>query len=526
MKKIFLFLCAWAIILTSSQAQPDFQIRKVIVFKNGLVFFQKEAEVTAGRSLDLPTLPIEPEDHDNLLLGRGMKVPVVFGTVNWSLPYNADNEVLSATTIVQEEMVDQDAQNLKDLIELNADKEVCFWLKDSTSPECGTLVKSFVVASNRIVLQKGEQLHLIDIDDVSKLEFTGGTTMKKEVTQKKQGIELSFAAPVNQDRLNVSYLQKGMAWMPNYQMIIDGEGKAELKLYANLMNDVEPLDDIPVYFALGIPSFKYDNLAEPLFTRAHVLNFLSSLEGVPENYDHSSYANVITYQRSNVNAGVGNTLANDGGDLEDNIYLYHYPGVTLYKGGTGHFKLFSQEVKYSDVYRVDLNEGNQWRNEKEQENIVWHTIVFKNAQDVPLTTGTINFSSKNGNSLKPIGQGVLDFIPANANGSVKMVRVPDIWVGDIQTEISRKEDVRGYRDLVTVKGEVTIKNFKKEGNIKMSINHTLTGKLIDSSIKSWTAKETFNQRDKNNPSTQVEWIIDIGADEELSFTYTYQLYAD
>lgn len=291
-----------------------------------------------------------------------------------------------------------------------------------------------------------------------------------------------------------------------------------------MLNDIETLEGVDVYFALGIPSFQFAHVAEPLFYHQNVASFLSTLNQVNNN-TYSHMVNAITTQRAAINYS-NNEGSSSLSGMEEDFYLYPYQSVDLPKGSSGHYKLLDANINYEDVYLVELGRvrANNYRNyQNEQETPVWHTLEFRNDTGKPLTTGSISFYNAKNVQLEPISQGQLDFVPAGKKASVKMNRVPDIWVSNQDKEINREVDANGYADLVSVEGKVRVVNYKGK-TITIKIQREVDGRLLKSSIKDWQTEESFNPGSSLNPISKATWMIELepGATEEIE--YTYELY--
>ncbi|MCG8328324.1 MAG: hypothetical protein MI974_11595 [Chitinophagales bacterium] len=511
-------------------SQSAFSIKKAVVFKDGTVFLQKEADMNAsGGEISISPLPIGMQSISTKggtyqYINNGNEnntTPVLFGTVYWSAPGNEINEAIYLTEEKEEK---RELSNIGELIKLNVDKPLCIWKNGSISSVCGIIVNKQGNLSNHLLLKEENVIHQIRIGEIARLEIMGDMTVESIITEEVSKLRLKLKRPELNQALGLSYLQKGITWLPNYHLKIRSNGKANLSLYANMLNDIESLEGVDVYFALGIPSFQFAHVSEPLFYHQSVASFLSTLNQVNNN-TYSHMANVITSQRAAINYS-NNEGSSSLSGMEEDFYLYPYQNVDLPKGASGHYKLLDASINYEDVYLVELGKvrANNYRNyQNEQENPVWHTLEFRNNTGKPLTTGSITFYNAKNTQLEPISQGQLDFVPPGKKASVKMNRVPDIWVSNQDKEINREVDANGYADLVSVEGKVRVANYKGK-TITIKIQREVDGRLIKSSDKDWQTEESFNPGSNLNPISKAIWIIELkpGATEEIE--YTYELY--
>src|SRR4029078_9146173 len=64
--------------------------------------------------------------------------------------------------------------------------------------------------------------------------------------------------------VGMAYVQKGIRWIPNYRVEMDGKGKAVVKLQATLLNELTDLKDATVNLVVGVPSFYFKETADPI----------------------------------------------------------------------------------------------------------------------------------------------------------------------------------------------------------------------------------------------------------------------
>ena len=73
------------------------------------------------------------------------------------------------------------------------------------------------------------------------------------------------------------YMQKGIYWVPNYLVTLRDDGKADVRLRATVMNDIEDFEDTELNFVVGVPTFRYSQVSSPLSSTESVAQFMNSL---------------------------------------------------------------------------------------------------------------------------------------------------------------------------------------------------------------------------------------------------------
>src|SRR5688572_25323188 len=60
------------------------------------------------------------------------------------------------------------------------------------------------------------------------------------------------------------YLQRGLRWIPEYRIDVDGAGRAKVRLQATLIDDLADLDHASVHLVVGVPKFDFGGEIDPM----------------------------------------------------------------------------------------------------------------------------------------------------------------------------------------------------------------------------------------------------------------------
>jgi len=217
------------------------------------------------------------------------------------------------------------------------------------------------------------------------------------------------------------------------------------------------------------------------------------------------------------------------GASEEDLFLYNKKGINLKKGERAYYHIFSQLVDYKHIYEWNVPDtlnvdprGYQQSGQAEKvPEQVWHSIKLTNSTDYPWTTAPALSIS----GWKPLAQDIINYTPRGTKTNLKLTVATDIKTNRHEYEIERQRDVRLYRysyDLVTVKGELYIKNAKTK-DVTMEIKKKVTGEVIEVSHDGKIQKVAEGLRGVNYKSF-ISWEIPVKAGEEVEITYTYKVY--
>ncbi|MCJ7508466.1 MAG: hypothetical protein MUO85_07015 [candidate division Zixibacteria bacterium] len=396
-----------------------------------------------------------------------------------------------------------------------------------------------------VIIDTKEGKVALNKNAISKIEFPNLQSTKIVKESKAKRIKFKVGTQKSKARLSLSYLQKGISWVPSYLVNIENPKKARITMKATLINDVEDLENVDVYFVVGYPNFVYADVLSPMALEQSITQFISTLSagGRRGRYDVSDELSNIMSQ--SVNRGLEEGFVVNGpvspldygyaaikgltGVSEEDLFLYYKEGVSLKNGERAYYHIFSDEVDYKHIYEWEIPDAMKldyygyYRPEQQKEitEQVWHSIKLTNSTNYPWTTAPA-FSVS---SWKPLAQDIIDYTPKGAKTNLKLTVATDIKTDKHEYEIERQRDINLYHhdyDLITVKGELYAKNCKTE-DVTMEIKKKLTGEVIEVSHNGKIKKTAEGLRGPNNNSI-ISWEIPLKAGEEVNITYKYKVY--
>jgi hypothetical protein len=380
---------------------------------------------------------------------------------------------------------------------------------------------------------------VINKNAVSRIEFASGYSTQTLSKGRAKRIKFKLDTNRNNAKLSLSYLQKGISWIPSYLVNIEDSKKARITMKATLINDIENLEDVDAFFVVGYPNFMYADVLSPLALDQVLSQFIAGLEaGGRRRAEYSQLSNIMRQSAPAAFREESRDLPLDygyaaikgvPGASEEDLFLYHKKGIRLNKGERAYYHIFSQEVDYKHIYEwivpdtlnVDprgYQRSGQPQTDKEQ---VWHSIKLENSTDYPWTTAPALTVS----GWKPLAQDTINYTPKTTKTNLKLTIATDIKTNRREFEVERQRDVRLYRssyDLVTVKGELYIKNAKSK-DVTMEIKKKVTGEVLEVSHNGKIEKVAEGLRGVNFNSF-ISWEIPVKAGEETEVTYTYKVY--
>jgi len=509
--------------------------KTIAVFKNGLGFFIREGEV-------------ELQDK----WGVTESVPQAALGSLWIGSLDEDTQIEEVIGFFEDVKSDTEAITLQELLKANIGKKAVVTANNQVIE--GT-IKS--VPEDRVsypesrlqrvpsqpaviaIISTKEGEVAINKNAVSKIEFPLNFSTKIPSQERAKRIKFKLATRKKKAALSLSYLQKGISWIPSYLVNIEDPKKARITMKAILINDTEDLDNVDAFFVVGYPNFMYADVLSPLALDQALSQFITGLEaGARRRDEYSQLSNIMRQSRPATFEEEARVQPLDygyaaikgvPGASEEDLFLYHKKGILLRKGERAYYHIFSQEVDYKHIYEWNVPDtlnvdprGYQRSGQPQMdEEQVWHSIKLENSTDYPWTTAPALTVS----GWKPLAQDVINYTPKGIKTNLKLTVATDIKTNRNEYEIERQRDVRLYRssyDLVTVKGELYIHNAKSK-DVTMEIKKKVTGEVLAVSHDGKITKVAEGLRGVNFNSF-ISWEIPVKAGEEVEITYTYKVY--
>jgi len=500
--------------------QDDFQTQSIALFKNGLAFVQKSAQVDTDN-----------EGHyrlqGNLPQARLGTFWVGAGTERFQSVRSYIDSVATKRTV----------RDISETLELNIGKEVQLLV-----PRAGGLdTLSGVLRAmegDQLVFESAGQWHFLSANQIRQVFFEEEPVYEVEEKNTERVVEVTYAEPGKQKLLDLLYLTDEISWTPNYLLQLKDNGKAQLTLRGQVFNGLEQAVQTDFYFVVGVPNFRYSESVEPFLLSDAMQRSLSldarlsvhNLNPFPGQF--SNYQ-PVAYEEAYAEGGSGPMGENLSGDVREDLFFYELKGIDLAAGERALYDILTLEVPFEHIYRVKLPayKGNvtfaSSRSETQEDRVpVKHTLRLKNEGDTPWTTGTALILDAKEDRLSPISQDRLNYTPAGGTVYLPVTTATDVYVTETAVELNREATAKrwgGHRyDLLTIEGRIKLQNFRSEA-IQVELEKRITGELSKSS-EQWDNTFIPHPRSSANRLNEVDWSLKLKAGEEKEIVYTYELY--
>jgi hypothetical protein len=481
----------------------------VAVFKNGLGFFLREGEV------DL---------RDGWCLTREVP-PAAFGTL--AVYSHALDEAVDIVGSGPGEIVEFDGTDApKDAQTKRARLEACRHLR----VELRYTQKGAERTGAGRLVSVGPDFAVLDNDSNS-------LAVPIEGIRRMQVLDLPVRVHVSADpgrkppgrtKLGMAYLRKGITWIPEYTLRVLDEETAELTLRGTLVNEAEDLVHCDVNFVVGVPHFVHTEYLAPVAVGQIIRTIGAAVAPAQIQTQIMNRAAIATHQARDEFDGAAAVVERPpaaGGDLKaalgnlpqfeaaaaNDYTVFTKKDLTVRRGEKAIVTLFTRKITYAHRYRWTIPGD------------MVHLLALRNDTGVAWTTGSCLAASAGA----PLGEDLLRYTPRGSMGEIPVTTAINLAHSQSEKEVDRKLKAHEpatnfFLDLVTVDGELTVRNYEKRA-VEVSITTAVPGKplAVSEGGTMWvdTAKLQLLER-----SGSVSWSVRLEPGETKTFTYRYERY--
>ncbi|HUT34997.1 MAG TPA: hypothetical protein VNE39_16015 [Planctomycetota bacterium] len=407
------------------------------------------------------------------------------------------------------------------------------------------LPENAILGSFWVVPTKGKLLSMVSRQQII-------AKQGKQETEKRLILEFDPKVADGAVEVEVFFLGPGIRWIPTYRVAL-GEKEADMVMQAEVLNEAEDLPGIPVDLVVGVPSFRFRNLASPLTLTGAIVDPLR--RAAPQIMDQSM-SNALFTQRAGEVRGerrapqpavegpaVPALPPELGGEQAQDLFVYHVPKLSLRAGERAAVPILSTKVPFRDLYTWDVQlarsgaeslpeSGRHASPTRLLKNEVWHQVELANKSAVPWTTGAALVMD----GYLPIGQELLTYTSPGGKCQVPLTVAVDVrgTYEESETErIVKAVHFQGYDYAkITKKGTLRVTNYKKKP-ITLYLACQFGGNAVEASDDGKIAVTDYQAGDWQNvqghPSltghSTIRWELTVepGATKEVTCRYAFHV---
>jgi hypothetical protein len=586
MKRVMTFAVCASLLMSGSllaqspaplSALAKMPVKEVTVFKDGHAFVLHEG--------------VMPTDAAGNVLMDYLPTPVL-GTF-W--PYSADKNIKLTSVVASERkvLVERTALRLVEMLEANRGAEVIITEKpayqEKPVPYAATIIgiprrssqeleatsppnsgEKLPQKGDVIILKTSDGTKVLPLDRIQDVTFKNDLkpTVGEEEFRNLLTLKLDWAGRNAAKTADVGlvYLQRGLRWIPGYKITLDNQGNANVKLQATLINELTNLEDVTANLVIGVPSFVFKETMDPIALQKEA----AQLSGYFQQGDRSQLMtqNLIMTQSARMGERRGGVpsespAADLGPEVTDStrnedLYLFTVKHVSLKKGQRLALPVAEYNLKYKDIYAVDLpfspptDVRMNLNNEQQAEMArllsapkATHKIRLTNNSSAPLTTAPALIIKDN----RVLAQGMMTYTSSGGNVDLEITKAVDIQVAKSETESGRTPSATKFNgdfySRVDLNGSIKLTNYRKETS-EIEVTRYVLGNVTTASQNGEVRKINVMENDRytsmgsyptwwgwyNWPSWwsqlngvgRISWKVNLEPGKSLDLTYNWNYF--
>jgi hypothetical protein len=390
------------------------EIEKIALFKNGLAFVVSHFTI--------------PPDARSVRIGQ---LPIPTAGTFW-VSYPSELKLSSLTTAMEDLDIPEPVQSLGQLLQLNTGRKVLLHTSDRDIE--GTVLPSPIfkrkpdppsayfmsprtlrdqpqASDNLILLRTDKGAVALTRGSILRAEFADGDLVTTSHTiQQQPSMRMSLSKPANGETITVSYLARGMTWIPGYLVDLSDAKTARFSAHAVIINEMTDLNDVKVELVTGFPNIAFSGINNPIARSENLAAFLQSMGGGAQRQfgrDNMMMQQAVMANAPSVYSAEESAIAPAYstaavGEVAEDLYFYAARNLSLRRDETAWLPLFTAEMPYKHIYTwkirdfVDAQDQYQAeRPDQQQGEEIWHSCRLTNTLNMPLTTAATEFITNN-----------------------------------------------------------------------------------------------------------------------------------
>ena len=385
-----------------------------------------------------------------------------------------------------------------------------------------------VSTGNFLVLEEGdgkrEYLYTGNIESV----MVSGPFKPKTRSVEKPVMLFNAAKIQAGSTITITYLTKGLAWIPAYRVDLSDPAKLEIRQNAVIRNELMDLKDTEVQLISGFPNMAFSHVDSPLSPEGSLAAFFQQLSQQPGSANGTQSQMVMYNNSGSSNQPALPNLAENGSAADD----MHYESIghrSLSIGDSLALEVAAGRAAYQRVVEWVVEDGrddngryNVRENEpKTDESEPWDAVKFANPLRFPMTTAPAMMVEAG----KFRGQSIGKWASPGQQVCLRITKALSVSAQYTETEEENQREnlmIGGGRYRRTkVGGTLTLRN-SRDKIATLNVRKQFSGEMIEVTGKPQSRLRTEGVGSVN-PRRELEWDFELAAGQEKVITFRYSV---
>ncbi len=388
-----------------------------------------------------------------------------------------------------------------------------------------------------VLLESGGSRRYIDRSSIASLSVNGPFLPAKHREERPVLLFDVRQAPANGGVVRVTYLTKGLAWLPAYQVDLTDPANLKIRQNAVVRNEMGDLSDTEIQLISGYPNVRFGTVDSPLWPGSGLAAFFQQVNqsgSTSGGISSNAMSQQMIYSNSSSSRGESTPLPEvaEQGNISDDIHYESIGKHSLKAGDSLSLDIAAATAGYERVVEwvvTDPRDGNgRYRrgngSEPTPDEPAWDAVRFANPFKFPMTTAAAMVME--GGKFR--GQSLSEWVNPGQRTSLRITRALTVRTesGEVEEEGQREITWIAGNDYqrTKVKGRLAVRNFRGT-EVTLTLRCGFSGELIEAEGDPEKSLRTEGVSSVN-PRRQLDWTIKLPPGGEKVLTYRYQVLVD
>ncbi len=347
---------------------------------------------------------------------------------------------------------------------------------------------------------------------------------------------LLFDVSSGSGKVQLTYLARGMAWLPAYTVDISDPTTLTIRQSAVVRNELMDLKETALDLISGYPNIRFSHVDSPLNPDTPLATFFQQLNS-QGNSSPATMSQMVSF--NSVAPAAANPLPEnpEAGPAGSDIHYQPIGKRDLQRGDSLALAIATEKSPYTRIVEwivPDFRDPNGRRGSSrsnheapDPEDQPWDALRFTNPFKFPMTTAPASITEAG----RFRGQSLSQWVNPGQAATLRVTQALSIRAQASETEEEnarsnpKPENIAwffGSRYMrLTIKGTLQVHNFRAT-EVPLHIRCRFAGELIDAEAKPTTT--LLNENSGINPRTELAWILPLKPGEEQTLHYRYHLW--
>jgi hypothetical protein len=385
---------------------------------------------------------------------------------------------------------------------------------------------------NFLVLESpGGGRQYLDLSSIASVAASGPFAPAPRRVEKPVMLFDVTAVPRDGGRMRISYLARGIAWVPAYRLDLGEPDFLTIRQNAVVRNELLPLEDTELRLVSGFPNIQFAHVDSPLWAGGSLAAFFQQLGQESGAGGPLATQQLVTYNSVAPNAAPSLPDLAEAGSAGDDLHFESIGKRSLAVGDSLSLEVASARSGYQRVVEWVVPDPRDERGRylgaaavPRDEDQPWDALQFRNPFPFPMTTAPAMIAD--GGRFR--GQSLSQWVNPGQTTCLRITKALSIRAeySEIEEEQQRELVWVGGNDYrrTKVKGSLLLHNTRgKEATL--SIRSCFSGELIEAAEKPAARLRTEGVTSVN-PRRELVWTLKLAPGEERTLGFRYSVLVD